>query len=129
MHTVVRFTIMGPSVKHFGKTKVSLNTTNAGSPLYGCVFPKLGLRLADGKNDLSQKEAKAFCPPKCSVWRANFRGQWCFHYRPHKRHVASWCDFDGDSFKALQHGLKIAWRLFLDEHSRPEAECTIANLF
>ena len=54
--------------------KTPIGKANPNSPFYKAAFPK---SFAHGKNDLTQKAAKQFMPPHCSIWRSNYRGASC----------------------------------------------------
>eukprot|EP00959_Pyramimonas_sp_CCMP1952_P127575 2668490-Pyramimonas_sp.AAC.1 len=68
-------------------------------------------------------------PPGCSVWRANLRGGWHFHVRPHRRGSAAWSKFGGNSFLALKDCIKQACTLYLNDHCLPESHCPVPGVF
>ena len=90
--------------------------------------PKTPPALKEFFNDLTQKEAKPFCPPKGSVWRANKRQNWSFHQKPHKRHSVPWSEFGGNSFESLLHGLRKSWLLYLEDEGLEPEDCPILGL-
>ena len=106
-----------------------MSPKNEASPLYGLQFPKGVPVLQEGTHDLVQKEAKKLLPPGCTVWRANYRGEWCFHLEPHQRHLSKWSDHAGDSYEALLCGVRQAWRMFLFDNLLQIKDCPIKDLF
>ena len=56
-------------VKIRGKTSTS--KANPRSPFYKREFPK---EFKRSENDMTQKQARVFLPPGCSIWRSNYRG-------------------------------------------------------
>lgn len=94
-------------------------------PLWKKVFPK---DAPSPEADLDQSRAKAYCPPGCSVWRANTRGGWHCHLPPHRRYSCPWSRYGGNSYYALLDVMRHAWKLFLDDHGLPDNHCPIPHL-
>ena len=116
-------------VKTFGKRKTVLNVKNKVSPLYALKLPRVLPKLAVGENDVSQAVAKTLLPPTHTVWRANYRGQWAFHPRPHRRFQEAWVEHGGDSYKALVAGVRRCWKTWLaDQRNLTDADCPIEGL-
>ena len=114
-------------VKKKGKTPIGAKSQK--NPLYMMKYPK-ELRLPpDAEDDLPQSEAKAYLPPRCSVWRDNMKGGWHFHLAGHRRKSVAWARFGGNSRAAMLEAMRTAWRLFLEDNCLTTAQCPIQGIF
>ena len=102
---------------------------NKASPFYKCKIPDSLPDLVFGGRGLVQADAKKFVPPGLSVWRANKKGYWCFHMKPHKRTHEAWSSYEGDSFNALMAGIRHYWGIFLSDNLLKPSDCPIKGIF
>jgi len=100
-----------------------------GHPLCHFKYPAKLTVPAKGKNDLEQKEAKLMLPPTAHIWRANARGAWAVHLRPHRRHTEPWADWGWDSYLACRAAVRWVWAQWLDDQLLPRAHCPIKDLW
>ena len=80
--------------------------------LHGLAFTK---SAPVASRELTQAEAKLYCPPGCLIWRANVRGAWLTHLHSHKEHAEPWANHGFDSTKAMMACVRFAWLQWLDD--------------
>ncbi len=108
------------------KGKTSVSTRNKDSPFYKAAWPK---SVPLGEDDLPQREAKRFLPTGGHVWRDNARGAWAYHHEGHKRFSIPWSRFGGNSRLSMFEGMRVCWKLFLQDKCLPESACPIEGMF
>ena len=99
---------------------------NKAHPLYGMAFYK---EVPEPSHDIVQKTASLYMPPGCYIWRANTRGAWYVHVRPHNAHAETWANHQHDSFKAMIAACRFAWSQWLEDHGLDESHCPIKGIF
>ncbi len=127
-HKDFQESVLAFKTKTYGAKQVKASA-KAAAKTVAKQYAKLPASWKTSLVDVSQKDAKAFLPPGASIWRANYKGSWEVHLKPHKRHSENWQIHDNNSHAAMLASVRFVWRQWLFDNSMDVSQCPVEGLF